>query len=168
MSDQALILLVEDSQDHVFLFRHACKKARISNPIQVVSTGEEAIAYLGGTGPYADWSRFPLPTLVLLDLKLPGMDGFGVLGWIRQQPALKALRVIMLTSSDLSKEISLARELGANSFLTKPVDLDQLVEMMRTLGEYWLGLDRAPVLSRAAKVHRNADVERKPTGPATR
>jgi CheY-like chemotaxis protein len=91
----------------------------------------DAIAYLSGTGRYSDWKQFPLPSIVLLDLKLPGLDGLGVLRWIRQQPGLKALRVAMLTSSELGQESNAAYEAGANVFLTKPVDLNKLVEMMR-------------------------------------
>ena len=148
MSDQPLILIVEDSEDHVFLLRLALKKADIANPIQTVASGEEAIAYLAGTGSFSDWSRFPLPAVVLLDLKMPGLDGFGVLRWIRQQPGVKNLRVVMLTSSDLQQEVNLAHDLGAKSFLTKPVDLDQLVEMMRVFKTYWLDYDKAPAVFR--------------------
>ena len=80
---------------------------------------------------------------------MPGIDGFGVLRWIREQPGLKNLRVVMLTSSDLDQEVSLAHELGAKSFLNKPVDLDRLVEMMRAFKTYWLDCDKAPRVSRA-------------------
>lgn len=149
MSDQPLILIVEDSEDHVFLLRLAFKKAGITNPVQTVRSGEEALSYLAGSGAFSDWSRFPLPAVVLLDLKMPGLDGFGVLRWTRQQPGLKNLRVVMLTSSDLQQEVNLAHDLGAKSFLTKPVDLDQLVEMMRAFKTYWLDFDKAPAVFRA-------------------
>ena len=149
MIDQPLILIVEDSEDHVFLLQLAFKRAQITNPIQEARSGEEAIAYLAGTGTFSDWARFPLPAIVLLDLKMPGIDGFGVLRWIREQPGLKNLRVVMLTSSDLDQEVSLAHELGAKSFLNKPVDLDRLVEMMRAFKTYWLDCDKAPRVSRA-------------------
>ena len=148
MPDQALILIVEDSEDHLFLMQLAFKRAQITNPVQEVRSGEEAIAYLGGTGTFSDWARHPLPALVLLDLKMPGIDGFGVLRWIREQPGLKHLRVIMLTSSDLDQEVTLAHELGAKSFLTKPVDLDKLVEMIRALKTYWLDFDKPPLAFR--------------------
>jgi CheY-like chemotaxis protein len=148
MSDQTTILLVEDSDDHVLLLRHAFQKAGILNPVRVVSTGEDAIAYLGGIGRYSDWKEFPLPLVVLLDLKLPGLDGFGVLRWIRQQPGLKALRVAMLTSSDLGQEINTAYEAGVNVFLTKPVELDKLVEMMKVFRAHWLEFAQAPQVSR--------------------
>lgn len=148
MPHQASILVVEDNDDHVFLLRHALQKAGLINPLRVVKNGEDAIAYLAGSGPYSDWKEFPLPSIVLLDLKLPGIDGFDVLRWIRQQPGLKALRVAMLTSSELDKEIKAAYELGVNVFLTKPVELDKLIEMMRIFRTHWLELAQAPQISR--------------------
>ena len=81
------ILLVEDSEDNVFLVRHAMHKAGVTTPVEVTTSGEQAIEYLGGINGYSDWHRFPLPSIVLLDLKMPGMDGFDVLKWIRQRPA---------------------------------------------------------------------------------
>src|SRR5579859_4724479 len=145
---RATILVVEDNEDHVFLLKHAFQKAGILNPVQVANNGEDAIAYLEGTGLYSNWKEFPLPSIVLLDLKLPGLDGLDVLRWIRQQPGLKALRVAMLTSSDLGQEINTAYEVGANVFLTKPVDLDKLVEMLKVFRAHWLEFAQAPQVSR--------------------
>jgi CheY-like chemotaxis protein len=142
------ILLVEDSEDNVFLVRHAMQKAGVKTPLEVVTSGEQAIEYLGGTNGYSDWHRFPLPALVLLDLKMPGMDGFDVLKWIRRQSGLKALRVAMLTSSDMPSEIKMAHELGANIFLTKPVELERLIQIMKTLNEHWLGQAQSPSVTR--------------------
>src|SRR5689334_16998727 len=102
------ILLVEDSEDNVFLVQRAMQKAGITTPLEVATSGEQAIEYLDGTGRYSNWSQFPLPVIVLLDLKMPGMGGFDVLKWIRQRPGLRALRVAMLTSSDMPEEIKLA------------------------------------------------------------
>ena len=149
MTNQTPILLVEDNEDHVFLLRHAFQKAEILNPLQVANNGEEAIAYLEGTGRYSDWTDFPLPLMVLLDLKMPGLSGFDVLRWIRQKPGLKALRVAMLTSSDLGPEIKMAYELGANVFLTKPVDLNRLVEMVKVVRAHWLECAQRPEISRS-------------------
>ena len=143
------ILLVEDSEDHVFLVRHAMRKAGVTTPLEVVKSGEQAIEYLGGTNGFSDWHRFPLPSMVLLDLKMPGMSGFDVLKWIRQQRGLKALRVAMLTSSDLPSEIKMAHELGANIFLTKPVELERLIEIMKTLSDHWLRQAQTPAASRS-------------------
>jgi CheY-like chemotaxis protein len=142
------ILLVEDSEDNIFLVRHAMRKADVTTPLQVVTSGEQAIEYFSGTNGYSDWNQFPLPAIVLLDLKMPGMNGFDVLNWIRQQPGLKALRVAMLTSSDIPSEIKLAHELGANIFLTKPVQLERLVEIMKTLNEHWLLQAQSPAVTR--------------------
>jgi CheY-like chemotaxis protein len=124
MSERALILLVEDNADDAALLRRAFIKARVMNPLHLARTGEEAIAYLGGSGRYANRSEFALPSLVLLDLKMPGMDGFDVLRWIRQDPTLKALRVVVLSSSDDMRDVNTAYKLGANSFLIKPADFD--------------------------------------------
>ncbi|HZR17930.1 MAG TPA: response regulator [Verrucomicrobiae bacterium] len=148
VSNQPPILVVEDNEDHVFLLNHAFQKAGILNPVQVANNGEDAIAYLEGTGRYSDWKEFPLPLMVLLDIKMPGLGGFDVLRWIRQQPGLKALRVAMLTSSDLDQEIKLAYELGANVFLTKPVDLNRLVEMVKVVRAHWLELAQMPEVCR--------------------
>src|SRR5215471_1835180 len=128
MSDRALILLVEDNADDAALLRRAFIKARVMNPLHLARTAEEAIAYLGGSGKYANRSEFPLPSLVLLDLKMPGMDGFDVLRWIRQQPGLNLLRVVVLTSSDSMRDVNHAYQLGANSFLVKPVYFNRVVE----------------------------------------
>ena len=146
--DTKPILLVEDSEDNIFLVRHAMHKAGVTRPLQVVTNGEQAVQYLSGTNGYSDWNQFPLPGIVLLDLKMPGMSGFDVLKWIRQRPGLKALRVAMLTSSDIPSEIKLAHELGANIFLTKPVELDHLVQIMKTLNEHWLHQAQSPAVTR--------------------
>jgi CheY-like chemotaxis protein len=142
------ILLVEDSSDNVLLVRHAMHKAGITTPLQVVTSGEQAIEYLRGTNGYSDWGQFPLPAIVLLDLKMPGLNGFDVLKWIRQRPGLKALRVAMLTCSDLPSEIKQAHDLGANIFLTKPIELDRLIQIMKTLNEHWLQQAQSPSITR--------------------
>lgn len=148
MSDQALFLLVEDADTDAILIRRAFAKGNIINPLQVVTNGVDAISYLKGEGLYANRAEYPLPELVLLDLKLPGIDGFQVLRWIRQQPSLKALRVVVLTSSDRIQDVNLAYQLGANSFLVKPVDFERFVEISQALKGYWLWLSRAPEISR--------------------
>jgi CheY-like chemotaxis protein len=148
MSDQALFLLVEDSETDAILIRRAFVKGNIVNPLQVVGTGDQAIAYLKGEGAFSNRAEYPLPELVLLDLKLPGIDGFQVLRWIRQQPELKALRVVVLTSSDRIQDVNLAYQLGANSFLVKPVDFERFVEISQALKGYWLWLSRAPEITR--------------------
>src|SRR5438067_2100329 len=113
MMDSAVILLAEDDDDHVLLVRRAFKQAHLLNPLHVVHDGEEAIAYLKGEGQYSNRAEFPLPALLLLDLKMPRKHGFEVLKWIRDQPGLRTLRVIVLTSSDDDHDVNLAHLLGA-------------------------------------------------------
>jgi len=140
------ILLVEDDPNDVLLIRRAFRKSDVVNPIQVVGDGEEAIAYLSGRGPYADRERYPLPVLLLLDLKLPRKSGFEVLEWLRQQPGLKRLPVAVLTSSAETPDINRAYDLGANSYLVKPVRFEGLLRMVQTLNLYWLIINEKPDL----------------------
>jgi CheY-like chemotaxis protein len=137
----ALILLVEDQEDDILLARRALKQAGITNPLQIVRSGEEAVAYLLGEGKYANRAEYPLPTLILLDLRMPGMDGYEVLSWIRQQDGLRGMPVIVLTSSNLLSDVNRAYQLGANSFFVKDVDFENSAELFRLLQQYWL--DRA-------------------------
>ena len=150
MLDRAVILLVEDNADDAALLRRAFIKARVMNPLHFARSGEEAIAYLGGSGKYANRAEFPLPSLVLLDLKMPGMDGFDVLRWVRQDHALKALRVVVLSYSDDMRDVNTAYKLGANSFLIKPADFDRFVEISQALNGYWIWMDRAPDIEKSA------------------
>ncbi len=115
MSGLALFLVVEDNKDDVLLLRRAFLKAKVLNPVHIAIDGEEAIAYLSGTGKYANRVEFPLPSLVLLDIKMPRVGGLEVLRWIRTQPGFSSLRVIMLTSSDEIRDVNAAYQLGANS-----------------------------------------------------
>ena len=137
-------LLVEDNPDDVLLMKRAFSKAGLANPLQVVEDGALAVAYLAGEGPYADRTVHPLPVLVLLDLKLPRKSGLEVLQWVRQQPGLKRLRVVILTSSNQRADINQAHELGANSYLVKPGTFDSLVEMVKKLDLYWMITSEKP------------------------
>jgi len=152
MSEQALFLLVDDNEDDVLLVRRAFVKAKLLNPLHVVRSGDEAIAYLAGTGKFSSREEYPLPALILLDLKMPGLDGFEVLRWIRQEPALRSLRVVVLTASDDMRDVNVAYKLGANSFLIKPADLERFVEISQALNGYWLWLDKAPEALRAGEM----------------
>ena len=131
--ENQLILLVEDTADDVFFLRRALKKAQINNPLQVAVHGQEAIDYLAGNGNYGDRTKFPLPALVLLDLKLPFVDGFEVLAWLRTQPCLVTLPVVILTSSSEERDRRRAAELGANGYLVKPPDEAMMREVMQLL-----------------------------------
>src|SRR5215468_1259772 len=108
MADHSVILLAEDREDDIFLIRKAMRAAKIINPLQIVRDGEEAIAYLKGEGKYANRAEYPLPELVLLDLKMPRVDGFEVIRWIREQAGLMALRIVVLTSSEQLPDVNTA------------------------------------------------------------
>jgi CheY-like chemotaxis protein len=138
------ILLVEDDENDLELFIRAYGKARMVNPIQRAAHGDDAVAYLEGTGKFADRRTYPLPVLVLLDLKLPRRSGLEVLAWIRSQAGLKRLPVVMLTSSRDSGDINRAYDLGANSYLVKPVAFENLLDLIRSLNTYWLVLNQQP------------------------
>lgn len=138
------MLVIEDNDDDAVLLRRAFTKGKILNAIRFVHSADEAVAYLTGTGKYRDRLEFPLPSLILLDLKLPGMSGHDFLKWIRNEPNLRSLRVVVLSSSDEMRDVNLAYQLGANSFLVKPADFERFVEISQALNGYWLWLDRAP------------------------
>src|SRR5258705_12172576 len=115
--EHAVILLAEDREDDILLVQRAFAKGEIANPLFVVRDGDEAICYLSGIGKYGNRAEYPLPDLLLLDLKMPRTDGFEVLRWVRQQPGLSALRIVVLTSSENIRDVNQAYRLGANSFL---------------------------------------------------
>ena len=150
MVETAVILVAEDDENQIVLMRRVFKQARLLNPLQVVRNGEEAIAYLKGEGQYANREEYPLPELLLLDLKMPRKNGFEVLKWVRQQPSLRALRVVVLTSSEEMADVNRAYQLGANSFLVKPADFEQFVSIIQTLQGYWLWMSETPEISRSA------------------
>jgi CheY-like chemotaxis protein len=144
VTEAAAFLLVEDNEDDIILLKRAFAKCRVLNPLKVVKNGSEAMAYLEGSGRYRDRQEFPLPRLVLLDIKMPGIDGLEVLKWIRQHPSHRSLRVIMLTSSDAIRDVNAAYQLGANSFLIKPNDFDDLVKLTQAIQGYWIWTDTGP------------------------
>ena len=149
-----MILVVEDREDDVILLRRAFRVAGILNPVMVVRTGEEAASYLAGEGNYRRRSEFPLPQLILLDLKLPEMDGFEVLEWVRSQKEFSGIVVIVLTSSDSMKDIKQAYDLGANSFIVKDTEFENTVMLARLLKDYWLQMNRAIEAQRRPKRDR--------------
>ena len=144
-----VVLLVEDNDDDAFLMRRALAKAGIldSLVLQVLGDGEEAMAYLAGQGKYSDRTVYPMPDLVLLDLKMPLKDGFEVLKWIREQSALRTLRVVIVSSLDTVYAVNEAYRLGANSFLAKQTDFHKAVEQVSALGKYWFTMSKAPQIS---------------------
>jgi len=145
MNERATILLVDDSENDLLFMRAAFKKAEFNNPLQEVHNGEEAIAYLKGDGSYGDRSRFPLPMIMLLDLNMPMQNGFDVLTWVRAQAGLKRLTIIVMTASMRTEDVEQAFDLGANSFLVKPSNLEALAAMIRCLRD-WVRINHFPSL----------------------
>jgi CheY-like chemotaxis protein len=138
MNQSLTLLLVDDNEDDIFFTKQALREAKVPNPVQTAADGQEAINYLSGAGKYSDREQFPLPGLMLLDLKMPRKSGFEVLQWIRQQPSLATLVVIILTTSREDSDIQRASQLGANSYLQKPSDTKILADIMLALKSYWL------------------------------
>jgi CheY-like chemotaxis protein len=141
MNRLAQILLVEDNEMDVILTLDAFREARLKNKIIVARNGEEALDYLFGRGEFSDRKSFPLPNLILLDLKMPKIDGFEVLRQIKATPKLKRIPVIILTSSKEDGDRILSYEIGANSYLAKPVSFDGFIEVVRKIDDYWFTLN---------------------------
>lgn len=138
MLDDVPILLAEDDENDIFLMRRAFERAGIPNPLRVVKNGQEAIDYLSGTGRYGDRRRFPLPGLMLLDLKMPWMDGFDVLKWVRGRHQFDRFPVVVLTSSKLQADVDQSRDLGVYDYRVKPQTLDDLVRLLDDVRKCWL------------------------------
>lgn len=144
MNHAPTILLVEDDPNDVLLLKRALEKAEINMKIAVTNNGEQAIMYLSGEGEYTDREKHPYPLFILLDLKLPLRSGFEVLAWIRETPSTRRLPVIVLTSSKQPADVNKAYELGANSYLVKPVSYSDLVDLAKLLRTYWLTINQWP------------------------
>jgi len=138
------ILVVDNDPDQAHFTMLALQRVGVISPVQIVSDGEEAISYLIGKGKYQDRENFPLPVLMLLDLKLPRISGLGLLSWLRQHPALRCLPVIVLAAPEGINEMSRAYDHGCNSYLIKPTAFNTLLVMMQALVQYWLTLNLAP------------------------
>jgi CheY-like chemotaxis protein len=137
------VLLVEDDLNDIFLVKRAFKLAQIQNPLQVVTDGQEAVSYLRGDGKYADRHAFPLPKLIVMDIKMPRKSGFEVLSWIKgDSHLLRRIPVIIVSSSDNSADINRAYELGANAYMVKPVDFRAVEHLFESITHYW-GLECA-------------------------
>lgn len=137
MGSPCTFLLVEDNDADATLVRRALSRTQLAHELQVVLSGEEAIAYLAGTGFYCNRQLYPLPVLVLLDLKLPGLDGFEVLAWIRGQDHLRHLQVVILSGSGEAGDFAKARNLGADSFLVKTGDFREVVQFVKAFWNFW-------------------------------
>lgn len=132
------MLLVEDDPNDILLMERAVRKAGISVPLGIVRDGEEAVAYLSGSSKFADRDSHPLPVFILLDLKLPKLSGFEVLRWLRAQPELRRIPVIVFTSSKEKHDIARTYDLGANAYLIKPAAFNDLVELVKTISLFWM------------------------------
>lgn len=144
MDRLAHILLVEDNRMDVELTLDAFKEARLLNTIYVSPNGQDALNYLFGRDKYADRITYPMPNLVLLDLKLPGIDGFEVLRQVKSAPILKRLPVVILTSSKEEGDRALTYDIGANSYIVKPVSFDGFLDVIKQIEGYWISLNVAP------------------------
>ncbi|MBP7497901.1 MAG: response regulator [Bacteroidales bacterium] len=141
MNNLANILLVEDNQMDVVLTLDAFREAKLKNKIYVARNGKEALDYLFGNEKYADRVLYPLPNLILLDLKMPGIDGFEVLRQVKNAEKLKRIPVIILTSSKEEGDRTLSYDIGANSYLLKPVSFDGFTEVVKKIDDYWFSLN---------------------------
>jgi two-component system response regulator len=143
--EPASILLVEDEEAHAELTKRAIRKAGNANRVDVAPGGEDALDYLFNRGQYADKNKYPTPGLILLDIKLPGIDGIEVLKRIKENPILKQIPVIMLTTSAREEDVARSYAHYANSYLTKPVGFKDFEEKVIQLDSYWMLLNQPPV-----------------------
>jgi CheY-like chemotaxis protein len=141
-----LVLVVEDNDDDVMLIRRAFEKVAGAKRVVVTRDGSGALRYLFGRAPYEGGERFPLPHLILLDLKMPGVDGFEVLEVIKRSARTRSIPAVVLTSSSDAADIKRCYDLGANSYLIKPVAFEQLADVIAELDKYWLALNAWPAV----------------------
>jgi CheY-like chemotaxis protein len=142
----ANVLLVDDNKMDVELTLDAFQQIRLTNKVFVVNGGDAALDFLFGRGAYTNRNEFPLPDLILLDLKMPGTDGFEVLRQIKAAPVVKLLPVVVLTSSREDGDRILSYDIGANSYLVKPVKFSDFLDVVRKIDDYWLTLNLGPPL----------------------
>jgi CheY-like chemotaxis protein len=138
------ILLVEDNPDHAELVKRNLEEFQVANHINHVEDGEAALDYVYRRGAYSDHKKFPRPDLILLDLRLPRIDGLEVLKQIKRDLSLQAIPVVVLTTSDAEKDLAQAYEYHANSYVTKPVNFENFSRLLRDLGYYWLAWNKRP------------------------
>lgn len=146
MTKAAHILLVEDNRLDIELTLDAFREARLGNSVYVAKNGTEALDYLYGREQYADREKYPLPDIILLDLKMPGIDGFEVLRRVKAEPEIKRIPVIILTSSREEGDLALSYDCGANSYLVKPVSFEGFLKVVEQVQDYWIILNMGPPL----------------------
>ncbi len=145
LPESLTILLVEDNPDDILFVQQATGLGGQNHTVHAVAGGEEAMRYLLGQDTYADRRRFPLPQVILTDLKMPGVDGFSLLRWLRTQAQLSLIPVIAFSSSPHTSDIQTAYELGANCYIVKPTGLERLVEMLSVVYNFWSLCEHPPV-----------------------
>ncbi len=138
------ILLVEDEDNDVFFLKRALNKAGVTAMLNVIPDGQKAIEYLEGLGDFSDRHKFPIPSLLLLDLKLPHVMGLEVLQWIRSQPEYRQLIVLILSSSRLQRDIDEAYRIGANGYLVKPSTPEEMVDIVQSIKQFWFEHNQLP------------------------
>ena len=138
-----VILYAEDDENYAELLKCTLRQARIERQLEHVFDGAEAMAYLKGEGKYHDRSKYPIPAVILADIKMPKVNGLELLQWVRQQPDIAHLPVVVLTASDEIRDVKKAYSIGANSFLVKPPHVEDLKELLTMLDTYWLRFNKA-------------------------
>lgn len=144
MPNRKAILVADDSAEDSFILKRAFEKVGMTVPLLFVKDGQELIDYLSGSEGFSDRSSHPMPRVLLLDLKMPKLNGFDVLRWLQQQPELRRLIVTVLSSSEEPTDVNLAYDLGANSYVVKPGSLNGYANVVEKLRDYWLEVNRPP------------------------
>jgi CheY-like chemotaxis protein len=144
MDSDITILIAEDDPNDVMLLELAIRRNGISSPVRVVRDGEEAVEYLEGHGKYADRQKYPLPSVIISDVKMPRRSGLEVIEWVRQHPQCAITPIVMLSGSRIEHDVISAYRLGANSYFTKPSTLDELADLIRIAHAYWSRCERPP------------------------
>lgn len=147
MRRASTILIVDDDENDIFFVKRAFTEIDVHCRFHVLKNGQEVIDYLIGDGAFANREAYPMPMMILMDLKMPIMDGFEVLAWLRSKPGIKVIPTIVFSSSDVPSDITRAYELGANSFMTKSVTYDGLLLKLQTLSRYWLEHCKHPMVA---------------------
>ena len=144
MENDFSILIAEDDPNDVMLLEMAIRKNGITNPVNVVRDGEEAVEYLEGKGQYGDRHKFPFPNVIITDVKMPRRNGMEVVEWVRHHPKCSIIPIVMLSGSRIENDVVKAYKLGANSYFTKPTTLDELTELIRLAFDYWIRCEQPP------------------------
>jgi CheY-like chemotaxis protein len=139
------LLLIEDSEDDAFLLSRALDREQIRMSFKRVQNGDQAIRYLQGDGEYSNRDEFPFPNIIFTDLKMPGMDGFSILSWLKKHPQCQLLPTMVFTSSSNEKDVERAYHLGANAYLVKPNSISELQKLVRSAHEFWKNCRKAQV-----------------------